>query len=401
MPSTATSRCLAPRRGGRGHVRTGVRRAMPHRCSAVVPNGHVSVPGTQTCPERPVAQVSGVRHLYNCSEESWPIGIGVLDDDVGAGGGAGVLEIQRLAGRVAGGIATAGGVLAAEQRGVSRDGALERDRPVDVEEDREGSRGRQAPGAAGRCRRRRRPPRRRRRRARGAAPADRTCRCSTCRVPARARTAPTPGGGSRRQRCESPAGARAAPARRRTLSSRQPRHRRSATTAGRGQHVDSRCDGREHRRPRLRHTKASPYSSGLPCGPPGTKRTRVSPTSTSAPSCVQSRSSASALAFELRVVGAAGAAPRVGGGRPARAARRSSPAADAARADSPRSSRRTCAGRRAPARAGRPPPPARCVRLELVLVEREPEMVDAGQRPLPRLHDDVDRRRTRAPTAAA
>jgi hypothetical protein len=85
-----------------------------------------------------VDQVSGVRHPYNCLEESWPIGIGVLDHDAGAGGGAGLLEIQRLPGRVAGGIATAGGVLAAEQRGVSRDGALERDRPVDVEEDREG-----------------------------------------------------------------------------------------------------------------------------------------------------------------------------------------------------------------------------------------------------------------------
>ena len=29
--------------------------------------------------------------------------------------------------------------------------------------------------------------------------------------------------------------------------------------------------------------------------------------------------------------------------------------------------------------------------LELVLVEREPEVVDARQLPLPRLHDDVDR----------
>ena len=75
----------------------------------------------------------------------------------------------------------------------------------------------------------------------------------------------------------------------------------------------------------------------------------------------------------------------------ARAARRSTRAADASRAGSRRSWRRTSAGRRAPGRAGSTASARREHRLELVLVEREPEVVDARHRPLARLDDDVHR----------
>ena len=101
--------------------------------------------------------------------------------------------------------------------------------------------------------------------------------------------------------------------------------------------------------------------------------------------------SASAPAFASRLVG-----PQLQLGqtraRPRRrAAPRSSRAAGAPRAGSPRSSRRTCAGRRAPGRAGSTASRAPSTAWNSSSSSATPEVVDARQAPVPGLDDDVDR----------
>ena len=126
---------------------------------------------------------------------------------------------------------------------------------------------------------------------------------------------------------------------------------------------------------------------GRPCGPRG--RTHVSPTSTSRPVGVEDRRERLRLA--RRIVRLQVQLREAAARRPARGARRSTRAADGARAGSRRSWRRTCAARRAPARAARSARRAPDGQLELVLVEHEPEVVDARRWPLTRLDDDVHR----------
>ena len=149
--------------------------------------------------------------------------------------------------------------------------------------------------------------------------------------------------------------------------------------------------------PRRRARRAAPAG---PAGRPGTKRTSVSPISTSAPSGSQSSTSASAAAFASGIV------------RLQVQLREPQPVAALQQLVDP-VARRVELEPVAGVRRDERPPAAVLLHaqlrllgpgdraLELVLVEREPEVVDARQRPLARLHDDVDRARARAPKGAA